>query len=62
MSIMAAKNFAIKLTEEALKIVRGEATEIRPLSDLAVTVRLERSEILFDFSSYFISYYYSQVY
>lgn len=38
MNIMAAKNFVIKITEEALKVVRGETKGVRPLSELAVTV------------------------
>ncbi|EUB64911.1 UDP-glucose:glycoprotein glucosyltransferase [Echinococcus granulosus] len=37
MNIMAAKNFVIKITEEALKVVRGEMKGVRPLSELAVT-------------------------
>ncbi|KAM7540782.1 hypothetical protein Aperf_G00000023124 [Anoplocephala perfoliata] len=37
MSIMAAKNFVLKVTEEALKVVRGEAKEISPLSEMAVS-------------------------
>ena len=40
MNIMAAKNFAAKITEEALKVLRGEAADIRPLSELAVSVSL----------------------
>ncbi len=38
MNMMAAKNFAIKLTDEALKVVRGERSEARSLADLAVGV------------------------
>ncbi|KAL5111563.1 UDP-glucose:glycoprotein glucosyltransferase 1 [Taenia crassiceps] len=37
MNIMAAKNFAIKITEEALRLVRGETKDVRSLSELAVT-------------------------
>uniref|UniRef100_A0A0R3WDU1 UDP-glucose:glycoprotein glucosyltransferase n=1 Tax=Taenia asiatica TaxID=60517 RepID=A0A0R3WDU1_TAEAS len=45
MNIMAAKNFVIKITEEALKVVRGETKVVRPLSELAVT-GLEVDEFL----------------
>lgn len=38
MNIMAAKNFIIKITEEALKIVRGDIKEASPLSELSVSV------------------------
>ncbi|VDM17267.1 unnamed protein product [Hydatigera taeniaeformis] len=37
MNVMAAKNFAIKIVEEALKVSRGETKSVRPLSELAVT-------------------------
>lgn len=38
MNMMAAKNFAIKLIDEALKIVRHEQSEVGSLEDLAVSV------------------------
>lgn len=38
MNIMAAKNFIIKITEEAFKMVRGEIKEASPLSELTVSV------------------------
>ncbi|VUZ57741.1 unnamed protein product [Hymenolepis diminuta] len=37
MNIMAAKNFIIKITEEAFKMVRGEIKEASPLSELTVS-------------------------
>nr|CDS32366.1 UDP glucose:glycoprotein glucosyltransferase 1 [Hymenolepis microstoma] len=37
MNIMAAKNFIIKITEEALKMVRGEIKDPSPLSELTVS-------------------------
>ncbi|VDO12597.1 unnamed protein product [Rodentolepis nana] len=37
MNIMAAKNFLLKITEEALKMVRGEIKDASPLSELTVS-------------------------
>lgn len=47
MSIIAAKNFAIKVTEEALKVARGEAKEISPLSAVAVSVSSNKKDHIF---------------
>ncbi|VDD80862.1 unnamed protein product [Mesocestoides corti] len=41
MTMMAAKNFVLKITEEALRVVRGEDKEVRPLPEMAVTLPLD---------------------